>query len=371
MAKTTLNINYDKLDAYDRIIVGFSGGKDSVACVLSILEERPDLRDRVVLWHHEIDGVDHDRPGAGSGLFDWDCTPAYCRAFAEALGLPLRHQWRDKGFEGEMLREDSSTAGVYYEDDDGQVKYLEPQRPGKNCKCGHKFGGDVWMNERGQWTGSETECPECGKARRGLSTRRKLPQVSADLSVRWCSAYLKIDVAKRVINATQEGQVLLVTGERAEESGARARYHQGEVVSRSKKRVVHQWRPVHAWEETQVWEIMRRWKINPHPCYHLGFGRCSCLGCIFGNADQWASAARINPGQIARIAEFEQEFGLTLKRKENLGDLIARGRVYEQVDALPRQLELARGNRYPADDVIVAGEWLLPAGAFRECGGPT
>lgn len=62
MTKTKLNLTHADLDNYDAIIVGFSGGKDSVACVLSVLETRPDLKSKVVLWHHHIDGVDHDRP---------------------------------------------------------------------------------------------------------------------------------------------------------------------------------------------------------------------------------------------------------------------------------------------------------------------
>src|SRR3546814_4213832 len=56
--------------------------------------------------------------------------------------------------------------------------------------------------------------------------RGKLPQVSPDLSVRWCSAYLKIDVMAASIRNQGRflGQrTLVVTGERAQESVARSK----------------------------------------------------------------------------------------------------------------------------------------------------
>jgi 3'-phosphoadenosine 5'-phosphosulfate sulfotransferase (PAPS reductase)/FAD synthetase len=392
MAKTAIDLDYADLDRYLRIIIGFSGGKDSIACVLSILEKRPDLKDRIELWHHDIDGVDHNRPTPEKGLFDWSITASYCKAFAKALGLKIRFQWRDGGFENEMLREVSSTAGVYYETDEG-VKYSKPRRPIRRCgkkvikaaglgyiirgACGYEFGGEVrWLDERRQWTADETVCPRCGKERKGATTRRKLPQVSADLQTRWCSGYLKIDVARMVIGKMFKGteenpaHVLLVTGERAQESGARAEYNEAEIVGVTKQRVVHQWRPVHKWNEAQVWEIMKRHKINAHPCYHLGWGRASCLGCIFGNSDQWASARAINATQIDKIVSYEAEFGYTLKRDEDLTSVIAKGSVYEQISTMPEQVALARGTEYPEDQIIVKGEWQLPAGAYRECGGP-
>jgi hypothetical protein len=41
--------------------------------------------------------------------------------------------------------------------------------------------------------------------RETLGTRLKFPQVSADLNVRWCSAYLKIDVMARVLSPDRSG----------------------------------------------------------------------------------------------------------------------------------------------------------------------
>ena len=50
--------------------------------VLYCLEVLKIRKSRIELWHHDIDG-------GGEQLFDWACTPSYCEAFADALGLKL------------------------------------------------------------------------------------------------------------------------------------------------------------------------------------------------------------------------------------------------------------------------------------------
>lgn len=81
---------------------------------------------------------------------DWSCTCAYVKAIAAHFGSPLYYSWKVGGFEREMLRENARTAPVRFETPGGHV------------------GG----------TGGK------------LGTRRKFPQFSADMRVRWCSGYL-------------------------------------------------------------------------------------------------------------------------------------------------------------------------------------
>ena len=85
------------LEDYDKIIVLFSGGKDSLACVLDLLE-RGVLREKMELWHHDIDG------GHPTRKMDWPVTQNYVRAVAEYLGITLRFSWRVNGFWGEVYR---------------------------------------------------------------------------------------------------------------------------------------------------------------------------------------------------------------------------------------------------------------------------
>ena len=322
------------LSEYDRAVVFFSSGKDSVAAVLHLL----DLgfpKDRIELHHHCVDGME------GSNLMDWPITHSYCKAFAKAFGLRLYFSWRVNGIEGEMMRQNSRTAPVAFETEDGTLAVM---------------GGD----------------------RGPLGTRRKFPQVSADLTTRWCSSAAKIDVGSRVLNNEPRfllGKTLVVTGERAEESPARSRYKTFEphrTDNRDGARVqrwVDHWRPVHGFTEAQVWDVLCKHRVNPHPAYWLGWGRMSCLFCIFGSAHQWASAQKVAPDGFERIAQREEEFGVTIHRKLSVRQQAERGIAY---DMDPSQMALAMRHHYPEDMLIVPeGQWTHPPGAFGESNGPT
>jgi tRNA(Ile)-lysidine synthase TilS/MesJ len=131
------------LYSYDKYIICFSG-KDSIATFLFLLENDVPLT-KVEIWHQIIDDPEEI-------FFDWEISTDYCRKFAEAFGVKIYFQWKEGGFKRELFRENSLTAPVCFEMEDGTVG---------------KAGGTT------------------GKK----STRRKFPQQSPDLSVRWCSSY--------------------------------------------------------------------------------------------------------------------------------------------------------------------------------------
>lgn len=70
------------LEEYDKIIILLSGGKDSVACLLYILDLGVP-KERIELWHHDIDG-ESEKP------MDWLPTKNYCKALAAILDIPIR-----------------------------------------------------------------------------------------------------------------------------------------------------------------------------------------------------------------------------------------------------------------------------------------
>lgn len=318
------------LGQYDRFLVFMSGGKDSLACVLHLLDKGISPC-QIELHHHLVDGTE------GSTLMDWPVTNAYSRAVAQALGMTYTSSWREGGFEREMLRKDAPTAPVWIPDE----------------QQGHRrVGGDGPMG-----------------------TRLKFPQVSANLSVRWCSSALKIDVGARYLTnhpKFTEGKTLVLTGERAQESSARAKYagfepHRCDLRhGRKYQRFIDHWRPIHQWSEEQVWEIIKRYRVLPHPAYYLGWGRTSCRQCIFGSKDQWATVKAIAPANLDAIAAHERTFGVTIHRKHDVMTLASNGKAYATD---PFWVEIANAETFELP--VIVDDWVLPQGAFGDSCGPT
>lgn len=318
------------LSAYDHIIVSFSGGKDSICSILDLLERGVDPA-RIEAWHQCVDG----RPGTPT-FMDWPVTEAYCEAVAGHLGIPLRLQWREEGFMGELLKEDRQAHAVGFVGHDGAETRLTSDRS--------KVG-----------------------------TRLRWPAKAADLRTRWCSAALKIDVAARALNndARFAGKrTLFLTGERREESTNRARYAASEPHRcHAAKRHVDHWRNVLEWDERRVWETIERHRIRPHPAYRLGFGRLSCMKCIFIEDSMWAANRVLDPAGFQQIADLEVRLGHTIDSKRTVVEKADRGR-YEVPPGMEEDVVLAMGSEYPAD-LVVLDPWELPAGAYRRGGGPS
>jgi 3'-phosphoadenosine 5'-phosphosulfate sulfotransferase (PAPS reductase)/FAD synthetase len=317
---------------YDRFVVFFSGGKDSVACFLWLLDQGVPV-EKIELHHHLVDGRE------GSELMDWPITTDYCQKFAEAFGVRISFSWKEGGFEREMLRNNTPTAPTHFTTQAGEARTI---------------GG----------AGDD-------------GTRVKFPQVSGDLSVRWCSSYLKIGVGEAyLVNdpVFRIGKTLVLQGERAQESKQRARYkrfepHRSDNRDGKKvKRWVDVFRAVHAWSEEQVWEIMRKFGVNPHPAYHLGLSRTSCMACIFGSPQQWAMLKHYMGRHFKRISNYETAFNTTIKRDGSIEDYAAKGEVPE-LDQF--WLDIAMGDSFTPPILIDPAKWVHPLGAFGESAGPS
>ncbi len=318
------------LDSYDYVLVAFSGGRDSLACLLQLLELGVP-QEKIEAQHHLVDGRE------GSTLVDWPITPKYCEAVCRALGLRLTFSWREGGFEREMLRQNAPTARMWFPTDEG----------------GYATAG--------------------GKG--PLGTRMKFPQVSADLSVRWCSSSCKISLMDAYLTNNPRflgKRTLVVTGERAEESASRSRYQVFEphrADSRNSKRVprhIDVWRAVRPWPEQRVWDTIKRWRLTVHPCYWISFGRCSCRFCIFGSPDQWATGRAIAPEAFERVAKYEREFKVTIHRTKTVTERADAGTPYSYD---PKWSRLANSEVF--DIPIFTDPWILPPGAFANSCGPT
>jgi 3'-phosphoadenosine 5'-phosphosulfate sulfotransferase (PAPS reductase)/FAD synthetase len=316
--------------SYDNIIVCQSGGKDSLALLLHLLDLDV-APERIECHHHLVDGRE------GSRLMDWEVTEAYCEALCKALGVALTFSWREGGIERELLRDGTPTAPVLIPASDGGYMRVGGQGP--------------------------------------AGVRRKFPQVSANLSVRWCSAANKIDVFDRYVCNHPKfigKRTLVLTGERAEESASRAKYkvfetHRADRRNSSRvPRHVDVWRAVHSWSEQRVWALIEKWKVQPHPAYEISFGRVSCRQCVFSGKNQWASVRVIAPVAFQSVADYERVFNVTIHRKDTVVQRADAGTPYVMD---PKWVAIATGTRF--DEPIFVENWTLPPGAYGEGCGPT
>jgi 3'-phosphoadenosine 5'-phosphosulfate sulfotransferase (PAPS reductase)/FAD synthetase len=386
------------LEEYDLIVILFSGGKDSTACYYKLLEMGVP-KGKIELWHHDIDG------GHPSRRMDWRCTQNYVKSFADVEEVPLRVSYRVNGFFGELYRIGASEPVEWIDPDTGEIM---------QCKLTPNYIKCQELKEQA------TEDME--EALKEYGFRMKFPAKSADLSRRWCSAYLKIAVADSVISnldrleqleklggkrlkfpakgSTHQGRwcsgslkaavqdsvtsnldrtkenvkVLVVSGERRGESAGRAMYNEMEIhrtnAEKKAHRIVHQWRPVIDYSEKDIWEVLKRHRANPHPCYRAGWNRCSCAQCIFSTPKLFAGIRELYPEEYAELRQDEIILGFTLDNKCDLDTFV--GDTPSCVYHGDRRAihNLVTGEFTP-DDVYVKGDWMYPAGAFHGAeGGP-
>jgi 3'-phosphoadenosine 5'-phosphosulfate sulfotransferase (PAPS reductase)/FAD synthetase len=187
---------------------------------------------------------------------------------------------------------------------------------------------------------------------------------------------LKVDAGSRYLTGhprfADGRKRLVITGERAQESAARSKYSAFEADrcdlrnGQRYQRWLDHWRPVLLWTEADVWAILERYRINAHPAYHLGFGRASCMSCIFGSASQWATVRALSPEHFERIADYEEDFGVTIHRSRSVREQADRGTPFPFEERWKR---IALSTTY--DEPIFVDPWVLPLGAHGDSSGPT
>lgn len=348
------------LEEYDRVIVLLSGGKDSIASYYKLVELGVP-KEKMELWHHDIDG------GHPARRMDWRCTGDYVKAFAQAEGVPLRVSWRVNGFFGELYRIGASMPVRWREPGSGEEKSCRPSPAYRKCQDIRREAGE-----------------DMGERLRQFGYRMKFPMKTGDLSRRWCSAYLKVMVADTVMSNLghlgllerrgKETRILVASGERRGESPGRSKYNEMEIhrtnAEKRGGRIVHQWRPVIDYSEKDVWEVLKRHRVAPHPCYRAGWNRCSCAMCIFSIPRMFAGIRELYPEEFCLLEQDEEALGFTLDNRCSLGAFVgdAASCVYH---GDRKALDSLLTGKFPAEDIYVAGRWRYPAGAFHGTeGGP-
>lgn len=383
------------LEEYDLIVVLISGGKDSVACYLKLIELGVP-KEKIEFWHHDIDG------GHPTRRMDWKCTQNYVKALADAEGVKLRVSYRVNGFFGELYRIGASEPIEWIDPDTGEIK---------QCKLSSNYLKCRELKEQA------TE--EMEELLKQYGYRMKFPAKTGDLSRRWCSAYLKICVADTVVSnldrlgeleelggkrhkfpakgGTHSGRwcsgnlkaavqdsvtanleetkhdkkILIVSGERRGESAGRSKYNEMEIhrtnATAKAHRVVHQWRCCIDYSEKDVWELLKRHHINPHPCYRIGWNRCSCMMCIFSTPRLFAGVKELFPDDYASLRHDEEVLGFTLDNKKNLDEFI--GDTPSCVCRNDKKaIHLILTGEFRTEDIYTKN-WNYPVGAFHGADG--
>lgn len=302
------------------IVVAFSGGKDSVAMVLYLLQLGI-AKERIHLHHHDVDGM-------GAHVFDWDCTRDYCKAFARVLKLKLFFSYREGGIMREVTRDNQPRGDVYFQ-----------MAPGRKFHC-------------------------APANKKSLNTRKMWPAVSANLATRWCSSTVKIDVLRTVLahNPLYEKGCYVLTGERWEESTARAKYLPVEIYPVSNKnRPMIWWKPILSWTEGEVWQLIAKHCIVPHPAYYLGWSRCSCMTCIFNSPNVWATINEIAPQRVGKISLTEQLINHTLYNNKTIVEKVNEDKAMEYDG-----FWLDQSRKFTTPIIATQSTWKLPKGAFSK-----
>ena len=107
--------------------------------------------------------------------------------------------------------------------------------------------------------------------------------------------------------------------------------------------------------EAEVWKMLRRHGIVSASAYRLGRSRLSCIACIFGNPDQWASMRHLAPDWFERIDTYEDGFGRSIQRRHGSPDLA----------------RLALEHAWGEPVLMRPSVWTMPAGAFGDGSGPS
>lgn len=383
------------LEEYDLIVVLLSGGKDSIACYYK-LRELGVPKEKIELWHHDIDG------GHPSRTMDWKCTQSYVKAFADAENVKLRVSYRVNGFFGELYRIGASEPIEWVEPDTGEIK---------QCKLTPNYLKCLEIKKQA------TE--EMEELLKQYGYRMKFPAKTSDLSRRWCSAYLKICVSDSVISnldslheleklggkrlkfpakgsassgrwcsgnlkasvqdsvtsniqeISTDKKILVVSGERRGESKGRSKYNEIEIhranAEKKNHRIVHQWRCCIDYTEKDVWEVLKRNHVNPHPCYRIGWNRCSCMTCIFSTPRLFAGIKELFPDIWEELKQDERILGFTLDNKKDLESFVGETKSCVNRDD-PQALESIFSGKYSSNDIYI-DDWHYPAGAFHGADG--
>ena len=125
---------------------------------------------------------------------------------------------------------------------------------------------------------------------------------------RFCTQELKIEPIKKYLTSiVNEGNdVKSWSGERAEESLARAKKPVEEVLLKTEKGTAYTYRPILHWQERDCFEMLEKHGIKPNPLYAQGFNRVGCFPCMQCRKAEIKLIADHYPEVFKRLEDWER-----------------------------------------------------------------
>lgn len=185
---------------------------------------------------------------------------------------------------------------------------------------------------------------------------------------RWCTQELKVHPFLRWVEQL-DADIVNIVGIRAEESAARARLPERELMPGADH--IEVWRPLIRWTEQQVIDIHLRHNVRPCPLYLRGSTRVGCWPCIQANKPELQQLAK-DGRRLAAIRLLEQLVARLDRESDDPAD--------NAPSLFQQSLRNADGRRpcVPIDDVIewantkhggrqmmLGGSWGREAGCVR------
>jgi len=257
---------------WEAIVVAFSGGIDSQAMLLDAVRTYP--KDRILAVFNDT-GDDHD---GGNRLVDWAGTLAFVRQECEALGLPL-----------------VVTSGPA-----DLLEYTE-----------HR---GMWADSKNRYCTSDLKRSPTDKVLRNLIIDlAEYRQRWSSPAVRLCTDRTKTRPTDRALRHLDAKRILLLTGELAEESPARAKKPEWQLragaLAPTKGRLVVWHRPQLHWSKED--EILFIWSQGRDiaPTYYAGWDRLSCRFCFFLTFERQVLSFVGYPETAAQFTDTEERIG--------------------------------------------------------------
>lgn len=131
--------------------------------------------------------------------------------------------------------------------------------------------------------------------------KRRFPSPTA----RFCTTFLKLLPQKRWLDSTYSdlGGIVRVSGVRAEESAARALRPEWTDVDDVFGCPL--WLPIHSWTHQDVFACHARHGVPPNPLYLHGCGRVGCFPCINAKKSELSAIAGRFPEAFVSLSDME------------------------------------------------------------------